>query len=346
MTSDRTPTRTDSFHNRKIVVTGASGFVGTHLVRALLEQGAFVVALDDGSNSDPSVLADLIDSSSGRLRVVVGSTLDPISLAEAMEGSDSLVHLAALVSVAESLEEPSRYTAVNAMGTAAALAAAKRAGVGRVVYASSAAVYGDAVEMPVREQSTLAPTSPYAASKLAGEHVVMSYARTLDLPGVSLRFFNVFGEGQQSDRAYASVVPAFVDSVLCDTRPSVFGDGEQTRDFVHVSNVVQAIVGLLLRDAAGDGWDGRAFNVGCGVGTTINDLALTIARLAGKAELQPEQRPARAGDVRHSVACIDHSVEVLGYRVETGLEEGLRRTIESMRGRDEQGGAPKLRLAE
>lgn len=331
----------ERLHERSFVVTGGAGFIGRVLVSRLLSAGARVTVLDDGTHSHPADLAPLIDQFPSRFRLVMGSVLDADALAYACEGADTVVHLAALISVAESIEQPERYAAVNTMGTTHVLEAAKAASIERVVYASSAAVYGSPAGIPITEDSPLTPVTPYAATKLSGEHLVASAARSQGLPGLSLRFFNVYGEGQPADSAYASVIPAFCRAVIQKTRPTVFGDGAQTRDFVHVDDVVSAIICAATLPKHHDAFTGQAINIGSGTGCSILDLAYTITRLADQGNLEPELRRVRDGDVLHSVADTSVAQDVLGHRVGVTLEDGLARVLASMR--SDQGGH-QLRL--
>jgi len=309
----------------RVCVTGGAGFIGGHLVDALLGVGAVVRVIDDLSNADGERLGEMMESGEygDRLGFVYGSVLDRAALAEAVEGSRVVFHLAAVGSVPMSLEDPERSFAVNATGTVRVLEASRAAGAGRVVLSSSSAVYGDSSAMPLREDAALRSVSPYGASKASAEQSVRAWARSLGVDGVSLRYFNVFGPRQRADSAYAAVVPAFMEAVRVGRRPVIYGDGSASRDFLSVENAVHA---NLLAGCAGDALGGEALNIGCGGSTTVLELARLIARLSGREDLEPEFAPARAGDIERSVADIGRAGEVLGYGPVVGLEAGLSAT--------------------
>ena len=306
-------------------MTGGAGFIGSHLVDALVGLGAAVSVIDDLSNSTLDHVADVIGHDPARCRFVHGSILDPEALASAVEGADAVLHLAALCSVPRSVDEPGRSWAVNATGTLRVLEAARAAGVARVVYSASSSAYGDAAELPKREGAVPLPLSPYAAGKLAGEHLCSSWSASYGLSTVSLRYFNVFGPRQPADSPYAGVIPAFARRLEAGQRPRVEGDGEQTRDFTYVANVVYA---NLLAATSEKPLAGEAVNVGAGVSTSINELAGLMAEAHGRPELTPEHVEARAGDVRHSLADAGRARELLGYEPFIDFRTGLGLAVE------------------
>lgn len=310
---------------RHVCVTGGAGFIGGHLVDALLAVGASVTVIDDLSSSTLEHLASLVEIEPDRVRVIQGSILDDEALDEAIGGAQFVFHLAALGSVPLSIEHPQRAFAVNATGTLRVLEAARETGVERVVYAASSSAYGDSPSLPKRETDLPAPMSPYAASKLAGEHLLATWSSVYGLSTVSLRFFNIFGPRQSAESAYAAVVAAFAKALLAGEAPVIFGDGSQSRDFTFVAN---AVLALLLAAACEEDPRGRVFNVGTGVRTSVSDLARMMARGLGLDHVQPIHRDPRAGDVPHSLADVSLATRVLGYRVVTDVQSGLDETIQ------------------
>ena len=295
----------------RVVVTGGSGFIGSHVVEALHRRGCEVVSVDlNASQYAPEGVEAL------RLDV-----RDEAALREVLREVDAVVHLAALVDARESLYEPSRYHDVNVGGTLALLKACRDAGVGRVVLASSAAVYGNPARVPVSEDHPLRPLNPYGATKVACEAYASAFHHSYGLPVVILRIFNAYGPRQT--RAYAGVVSIFVRNALMGRPLVIYGDGEQTRDFIYVSDVVRAIVA-----AVESGVEFGVFNVGTGRQTSVNELARLVLELTGRPDLQVVHREGVPGDVRHSCADVTRIARELGWRAEVGLREGLRRTIE------------------
>jgi nucleoside-diphosphate-sugar epimerase len=303
-------------------VTGGAGFIGSNLAEALVARGWNVTVLDDLSTGKRENLATCIET--GRLELIVGSVGDRDVCRSACEGADYVFHEAALCSVPLSVKEPERTHAVNAGGTLNVFLAARDAGVKRVVWASSTAVYGDSAELPNRETMPLRPLSPYAASKAAGEMYASAFSRTYGLSVIGLRYFNVFGRRQDPFSAYSAVIPLFVAALLRGERPEIFGDGGQTRDFVHVDDVVQANIRAALH--ADETASGRVFNIGCGERITINELYRIIAGELGS-WLKPIHREPRAGDVRDSVADIGEAREAFGYEPSLDMREGLKRSL-------------------
>ena len=303
--------------DRLALVTGGAGFIGSHLCAGLLAAGWRVRALDDLSSGNERNLA-----SAGGVELVRGDVRDSELVAGAVEGVDVVFHQAALASVPLSVAEPLRSHAVNTWGTLEVLEASRRAGVRRVVFAASSAIYGDDPELPKRESQLPAPRSPYALQKYEGELACRLYTDLYGLETVALRYFNVFGPRQDPDGDYAAVIPKFVSACVEGRSPVIFGDGGQTRDFASVSDVVRA--NLLAADSSAA--VGRTCNVGSGRATSLNELLGAIQGELGT-EIEAEYRPARAGDVRHSVASIDMARECLGFEPEVELREGLRETI-------------------
>lgn len=309
---------------RLCCVTGGAGFIGGHLVDALVSLGARVTVIDDLSNSDAGHLSELIDLEPDRVRLVHASILEIRALDEAMEGCELAFHLAALGSVPRSVEDPTRTWLVNATGTMRVLEAAHKAGVKRVVYSASSSAYGDNPTLPKLETQATEPMSPYAAAKLAGESLCRAWAACYGLDTACLRYFNIFGPRQAADSAYAAVVPAFIKALLNGQAPVIYGDGGQTRDFTHVSNAVAA---NLLAAGADKPVAGRVVNIGAGVRTSVSTLAGLLSVLCDRPGIVPDHRPVRVGEVRDSVADISAARAVLGYTPVTDLQEGLAETV-------------------
>jgi len=276
--------------------------------------------IDDFSTGFRENLAEVQE----RIGLHEGDVCDRQLLRRALEGADCVFHQAALASVVRSVKDPLSSNRVNVEGTLALLETARQCGVRRVVSASSSSVYGDAPSLPKHEGMVPAPKSPYAVSKLAGEHYLRVYWELFGLETVALRYFNVFGPRQNPASQYAAVIPIFIDLLLKGRQPTVFGDGEQSRDFTYVDNVVD--VNLLAAEA--EGAAGQVFNVGCASRRTLNDLVELLGGIIG-CEARPVYAAERAGDVKHSLADIQRAREVLGYEPTVGFEEGLRRTVES-----------------
>jgi len=315
-----------AFRGRGVCVTGGAGFIGSHLVDALVEQGARVSVLDDCSTGRRSNLRRHLDGNGTAIRFVEGSILDPAALDEAMAGVDLVYHQAAVTSVPRSVEQPAETMRTNVTGTLEVLEAARRAAARRVVYASSSSVYGNPPvggETPKQETLRPDPQSPYAASKLTGEHLLRSWAICYGLQTCSIRYFNVFGARQRADSTYAAVIPRFGAAYRAGERPVIYGDGRQTRDFTHVSNVVR---GNLLAGSSDARLDGGAVNVACGDSVSVLELARLVAATLG-VEPAWDHAEARVGEVLHSRADVTLARDLLGYEPVIGLEEGLRRTL-------------------
>ncbi len=311
----------DAMRGRSALVTGGAGFIGSHLVDALLAAGASVRVLDDLSTGLRSNLAAV----AGEIELIEGSLLSCDACAEACSGVEWVFHQAALGSVPRSLADPASTIAVNVSGTANLFAAARDAEVARVVYASSSSVYGDSARQPRREGEEGTPLSPYALSKQMTELLAAEFGRDFGLETVGLRYFNVYGPRQRPDGPYAAVVPRFFAAAAMGEAPLIYGDGGQSRDFTFVADAVRA--NLLAATAPADAC-GRAFNVGGGRETSVNDLATAIRSLAGGPV--PEHAPPRAGDVRQAVASLDEVTAALGYAPTVALEHGLHTTFEAL----------------
>jgi nucleoside-diphosphate-sugar epimerase len=307
------------------VVTGGAGFIGSNIARRLIGLGEEVRVVDDLSTGHKANLRGLGQA----LTFYEEDILDLEVLRRAFAGADVVLHQAALASVPKSVENPLQANAVNVEGTLNVLLAARDCGVKRVVCASTCALYGDDPEIPKREDMTPMPKSPYAVSKLAAETYCRVFYEVFGLETVSLRYFNVYGPQQDPHSQYAAVVPIFVYCLMQQRRPRVFGDGEQSRDFVFVDDVVEA----NLEAARSPGVAGMVLNIGSGEGRTINEV-LQLVREAMGADLEPEYCEERLGDVRHSQADIGKACEALGYEPQVSLKEGLRRTVEWYKGQE------------
>ncbi len=307
----------------RVLVTGGAGFVGSHLVRSCLDAGEDVRVLDDLSTGKR---ANLVPEA----ELLEGSVVDPATVERAVTGCEVVYHLAAIASVPQSLDDPAGTHAVNATGTLKVLEAARRAGVRRVVFAASCAVYGDSEQLPKREDDPPRPLSPYALQKLMGEGYCELYSRLMGLEAVALRYFNVFGPRQDPASMYAGVIPVFVSTLLRGSKPIVYGDGKQSRDFVYVADVVAAsrAAASAPSEAAG-----RVINIGRGERVTVLELLGQIARVLGLEPPAPEFGPARAGDVRESQADIERARRLLDWEPEVTLEAGLGDTVRFYRER-------------
>jgi nucleoside-diphosphate-sugar epimerase len=306
-----------------VLVTGGTGFIGSHLVDALLAAGARVRVLDSFATGK----RDNLTAAGDRVELVEGDIRDPEACRAGCRGVEVVFHQAALGSVPLSLDDPAGSLEVNVAGTARVLAAARDAGVGRVVYASSSSVYGDSEALPKVEGEEGRPLSPYALSKRMDEQLAEVFGDCFGLRLVGLRYFNVYGPRQDPAGAYAAVIPRFFRACLAGEAPLVNGDGLQSRDFTYVADAVAA---NLLAATAPEAACGRAYNVARGRRTTVLELAEQIRRLAGS-DPPPEHGPERPGDVRHSVASIAAAREALGFAPRVDLEEGLARSLEHYR---------------
>lgn len=319
-----------AYNGARVCVTGGAGFIGSHVVETLLDFGADVAVIDDLSGSTSGRISSLLDRHArGSARFVYASILEPRALIEAVSGAQMVFHFAAVSSPVMAIEDPARCVQVNGLGTARVAEAARKAEVTRMVYAASASAYGD-TEGANKESQAPAPISPYGASKLAGEYTVSAWARSLGLDGVNLRFFNVYGPGQSPDSEYAAVIPAFRKRLQADQAPTIYGDGEQTRDFVHISDIVRAV---LLAGAHDHPLGGATINIGSGRAVSINELAALMAKLCGAEGLAPHHKPARTGDIQASNCDASLASSLLGFQTTTSLEDGLRDLLKDCRDR-------------
>jgi nucleoside-diphosphate-sugar epimerase len=301
------------------LVTGGAGFIGSHIVEALVNRGDRVRVLDNfitGRRENLSPVA-------GRVEFIEGDLRDYATTLRAAEDARVIFHQAAVPSVPRSVAEPALNHDVNVNGTFNVLMAAREAGVRRVVYAASSSAYGDTETLPKREDMPPSPLSPYAASKLFGEYYCQVFTRVYGLETVSLRYFNVFGPRQDPSSPYSGVISKFVTALLNGDQPVIYGDGEQSRDFTFVANVVDA----NLRAAESEEAIGEVINLGIGERVTLNQLLAELQKIIGS-NLPTRYEETRPGDVRHSLADISRAVEMIGYRPLVGLAEGLRRTVE------------------
>jgi nucleoside-diphosphate-sugar epimerase len=309
---------------KKCLVTGGAGFIGSHLVEHLVHASVQVQVLDNLSSGDLQNL-ELFRK---HIHFQQGDVRDLATLQEMMSGVEVVFHQAAVVSVPQSIEDPVETAMVNDLGTLNVLEAARRSGVRRVVFASSCAVYGDLPQLPKKEDMDTKLLSPYAASKLHGENYAKLYAEVYGLETVCLRYFNVYGPRQDPSSPYSGVISIFMDKGVRRQRVTIYGDGEQCRDFIYVDDVVRA----NLLAAQGKNISGVTINVGTGKSVTVNSLWENIAELAS-VKGEPERASSRPGDIRQSVAEISRAQELLGFEPRYSLEEGLRLTWEWYRER-------------
>jgi nucleoside-diphosphate-sugar epimerase len=302
------------------LVTGGAGFIGSNIAGTLAERGARVRVVDDLSTGHQENIEEI----GGRVDFVRASVTDREAMRRALDGVEVVFHEAAIPSVPRSVENPLETHRACVDGTFSLLTAVREAGVRRVVYAASSSAYGDQPTLPKVEDMAPQPLSPYAAAKLVGEYYCQVWTRTYGLETVCLRYFNVFGPRQDPSSQYSGVISRFIDALSTGTRPVIYGDGEQSRDFTYISNAVDA--NLLAAESVRA--VGKVINVANGQRVTLNELLDRLKKITGRPDAEAEHREARAGDVRHSLADIARARELLGYEPQVGLEEGLRRTIE------------------
>lgn len=300
------------------LVTGGAGFIGSHLVDSLLAAGWSCRLLDNFSTGSLRNLSHILD----QIELIEGDIRDLETVRRAVDGVEVVFHQAALPSVPRSINDPLTTHAVNATGTLNVLSAARESGVRRVVYASSSSVYGDSRQLPKREDMLTMPKSPYASSKLAGEHYCRAFLTAYGLETVCLRYFNVFGPRQDPDSQYAAVIPRFICALLDGAEVCIYGDGSQTRDFTYVANIVQAnILAATAPQAAG-----RAYNIACGARTSLLSLLDMLSSFTG-ASPRVAFGVSRKSDVRDSLADISQACSLLGYKPETDIQQGLQETV-------------------
>jgi nucleoside-diphosphate-sugar epimerase len=312
------------------LVTGGAGFIGSHLAQALLDRGEPVRVADNLSTGNPSNLAVL----GGRAEVLIGDLADSAFAREAVDGIDLVLHQAAIPSVPRSVSDPLTSHRANVETTVALLVAAKDAGVGRLVYAGSSSAYGDTAVLAKREDLPANPMSPYALQKLIGEQYLQMFTRLYGLDTVTTRYFNVFGPRQDPSSPYSGVIALFTSRLLAGLPAVITGDGEQTRDFTYIDNVVDGVLKAATTPEAA----GRVINVATGQQISINQLAQAIQRLVGST-LALQYAEARAGDIRDSLADIGLARRVLGYEPLVSFDEGLRRTVDWYRSTDRVNGS-------
>jgi nucleoside-diphosphate-sugar epimerase len=305
------------------LVTGGAGFIGSHLVEALVAEGCRVTVLDDLSSGRESNLVPV----AGRITFMRGSICDREFVMQAAAGCEVVFHLAAVVSVPKTVDDPLGSAAVNETGSLNVLEAARGAQARRVVFASSSAVYGDDPTLPKREQMPPKPLTPYAVQKLVVEYYLSVYQSLYGLETVGLRFFNVFGPRQDPSSPYSGVISIFMNKALSGAPPVIYGDGRQSRDFVFVGDVVQALIAAAKSTSA----PGKVFNVGTGKSLSICGLWEMIAALSGSVA-QPVNQPSRPGDIPHSLSAIDSAAADLGFVPRVSLESGLGVTLDWYRG--------------
>ncbi len=313
----------------RALVTGGGGFIGSHLVDRLIEQGHQVRVLDNFATGRRENLLHLEDA----VEIIEGDIQSYERVSNAVRGCDLVFHQAALPSVPRSIQDPLTSNAVNVVGTLNVLLASRDAGVRRVVFASSSSVYGAERTLPKAETLPTLPISPYAVAKLAGESYCRTFTHVYDLETVALRYFNVFGPRQDPMSEYAAVIPRFVTALLSGQAPVIFGDGEQSRDFTYIANVVDANV--LAAEVDATSVAGRAFNIACGERISLNAAFETARRIVGT-DLEPQYAEVRRGDVKHSLADISLAREHLGFQPQIGFEGGLGVCVDYYR---EQGAA-------
>ena len=313
----------------RYVVTGGAGFIGSHTVDELVRRGHDVVVLDNLSTGRVANLAQV----TSRIKILEASITDPGAVREALRGADRVIHLAAQTSVPRSVKDPIETNLVNVTGTVNVLVAARDEGVKRVAFASSCAVYGQTSTLPTREDAPLTPVSPYGISKQVGEAYGRVFQDLYGLEFVALRYFNVFGPRQDPGSPYSGVLSIFNQALLARKQPTVFGDGEQSRDFVFVGNVVEA--NLLAAESESE--PGHIFNVGTGIRSTLNQTLALLGKVSGRPSAA-NYAPTREGDIRDSQADIALAVDVLGYRPHVSFEEGLKQTWEWFRSTAAAGG--------
>jgi UDP-glucose 4-epimerase len=304
----------------RVLVTGGAGFIGAHLAEALLRRGDDVRILDNFATGSRTNLEHL----EGAVELFEGDLRSYERVHNAVRGCEVVFHQGALPSVPRSVQDPLTSSEINIGGTLNVLLTARDEGVRRVVVASSSSVYGDTPGLPRVESMAASPLAPYAVSKLAAEQYCISFNRVYGLEAVALRYFNVFGPRQDPLSQYSAVIPKFIVALRDGKPPEIYGDGEQSRDFTFVDDVVQAnLLAMDAQEAAG-----RAFNVACGDEHSLNELVATLNRLLGS-EIEPVYRPPRPGDVRHSLADIGLARRLLGYEPAVSFEDGLKRTLQT-----------------
>ncbi|MFZ1902011.1 MAG: SDR family oxidoreductase [Methanoregula sp.] len=303
----------------KYIVTGGAGFIGSHIAEYLCRRDDEVIIFDDLFSGRPENIRDLLEEKN--VTFVEGSVTDPDLLKKTFSGAYGIFHEAAIASVPRSIKNPLATNEANITGTLNVLIAARECGVKKVVFASSSSVYGDTPTLPKKEEMKPNPISPYAVSKLAGEYYCRVFSSVYNIPTVCLRYFNVFGPRQDPNSEYAAVIPRFILRILNNQPPVIYGDGNQTRDFTYVADVVQANILGMDRNVEG------VFNIAYGSRISLNELAATLMELAD-VNLTPVFEPPRTGDVRHSLADICSARSLLGYTPKYTVTSGLQETLQ------------------
>ncbi|MCD8349652.1 MAG: NAD-dependent epimerase/dehydratase family protein [Planctomycetaceae bacterium] len=306
---------------RHFLLTGCAGFIGGHTLDRLIKDGHAVTGLDDLSTGSPTNM----EAAQGRFTFIEGSICDPKAVARALEGVTHVIHLASVPSVPRSVAEPLESATASIIGTVTLFDAARRSGVKRVVQAASSSAYGDNPALPKKENQLPLPMSPYAVAKLTQEYYGFAFGKCYGLDVISLRYFNVFGPRQNPDSMYAAVIPKFITMMKRGEHPIVYGDGEQTRDFTFIDNVVEANVRAAL---APDPMRGAVANIGGGRGHSLNHLVTLLNDLLGT-KLDAVHEPPRVGDVKNSLADVAKARELFGYEVLVDFAEGVKRTVDS-----------------
>jgi len=304
--------------NKQCVVTGGAGFIGSHITEQLLKEGASKVTIVD--NMSTGKIENLKDLDHDRIELVCADITES-NLNHIFEGHDYVFHEAALISVPESIEKPEETNKINIEGSFNVLKAAKETNIKKVVSASSAAVYGETEVLPNSEDLPLQPLSPYAVSKSTLELYSYTFTNTYNLPAACLRYFNVFGPRQNMNSAYSGVIPKFINALLNDQRPIIFGDGEQTRDFIYAKNIAKANIEIAKSDVVG------TYNVAHGKRTSINDLLQQICDIMD-CDFNPEYKPRQPGDIKHSVADVTKAVNDFGFESENDFTSELKETVD------------------
>ncbi|RLE48627.1 MAG: hypothetical protein DRJ31_06840 [Candidatus Methanomethylicota archaeon] len=304
---------------KRALVTGGAGFIGSHLVKRLVKSGFDVRVLDNFHSGRKENLTEVID----RIELIKGDIRNYKTVEKSVKGVDAIFHLAALIDVQESLRKPKTYHEVNSTGTLNLLKAATKQKITKFIYTSTCAVYGNPIRLPIDENHPLNPLSPYAASKLSAENYCKAFSKSYGLKTTILRLFNVYGPNQNTSK-YSGVILEFIKRIRRDKPPIIFGDGNQTRDFIYVEDVADFLIKALEIDANG------VFNIGTGKQTSINQLASTLLKITGKSHLKPIYEKPRPGDIKHSVADISKAVKTFHIKPKTSLEEGLKIMINSV----------------
>lgn len=310
----------------RYLVTGGAGFIGSNIVDELVRRREEVKVIDDFSSGKRENLERVLDE----IELIEGDIRDFALLKKALKGCDYVIHQAALRSVPKSMENPQLYDDVNVKGTLNLLAASHENKVKRLVFASSSSVYGDSTKLPQSEDQMPQPISPYAATKLAGEHYCRVFAKSYGLETVALRYFNVFGPRQSLESEYAVVIPKFITCIIRNEQPPVHGDGKQSRDFTYVDNVVDANLAAVTRDQV----SGEVFNVACGKGYDLLDLVKIVNEILGK-NMKPKFTEPRPGDVKHTLSDITKMKKLLKLDPKVDFVLGLRKTIEYFKSKSE-----------